>query len=123
MSRGFTLLELLTVIVIIGILAALAIPTYATYRARSFNSRVQSDLHSVVTAQEVAYSDRSAYADCSDAGCNDPTLPGVKLSEGVGGSCALFDGGDSFQCGFTHSNGDTIYYYTSASATFWDTPN
>ena len=123
MQRGFTLIELLVVVAIIGILAAIAIPTFQQYRQRSFNSVAQSDLRNMVTAQEIAYTDRSEYAECSDAGCNDPALPGIKLSPGVGGSCALFDDGQSFQCGVTHSNGTRIFYFTSASSTFWDTAN
>lgn len=122
-SRGFTLIELLTVVTIIGILAALAIPTYSRYKARSYNARAQGDLRNAVAAQEVAYTDRNTYADCNNAGCNTPALPGVRLSEGITGSCALFDGGDNFQCGFTHPAGSRIFYYTSSSATFWDTPN
>ncbi len=59
--RGFTLIELLVVIAIIGILAALAIPQFASYRQKAFNSAAQSDIKTIKTSLEGFYTDEFYY--------------------------------------------------------------
>lgn len=66
MERGFTLIELLVVVAIIGILAAIAIPQYATYKQQAADSKAKSDLHNMATAMEAYYgSDANTYANAS----------------------------------------------------------
>ena len=59
--KGFTLVELMIVVAIIGILAAIAIPQFAAYRERSFNSAALSDLRNFKTAMETDYADNQEY--------------------------------------------------------------
>jgi type IV pilus assembly protein PilA len=60
-EKGFTLIELMIVIAIIGILAAIAIPQFSSYRQRAFDSAAQSDLRNAATAQEAYYVDHKTY--------------------------------------------------------------
>jgi type IV pilus assembly protein PilA len=62
-EKGFTLIELMIVIAIIGILAAIAIPQFNAYRARSFNAGANTDLRNAMTAQEGYYTDHDTYTD------------------------------------------------------------
>ena len=60
-EKGFTLIELMIVIAIIGILAAIAIPQFNAYRARSYNAGALSDLRNIETAVEAYYVDFQHY--------------------------------------------------------------
>jgi prepilin-type N-terminal cleavage/methylation domain-containing protein len=60
-EKGFTLIELMIVIAIIGILAAIAIPQFSAYRTRSFNAAANGDLRNLATAQEAYFVDEQTY--------------------------------------------------------------
>jgi len=60
-QKGFTLIELMIVIAIIGILAAIAIPQFSSYRAKSYNTAAISDVRNLRTDLEAYYAEWEMY--------------------------------------------------------------
>lgn len=60
-QNGFTLIELMIVVAIIGILAAIAVPQFSTYRMRSFNSAAVSDVVNLQKSQVTFFYEWSVF--------------------------------------------------------------
>jgi type IV pilus assembly protein PilA len=64
---GFTLIELMVVVLIIAILIAIAIPTFLGARQRAQNRAAQSSLRNALTAAKTIYTDSQTYASATTA--------------------------------------------------------
>jgi len=61
-QNGFTLIELMVTVVIVGILAAVAIPSYSSYVVRASRSAAQTQLLALAALQEKIYLNSNSYA-------------------------------------------------------------
>ncbi len=60
-SKGFSIVELMVVTGVIGVLAAVAIPQFGSYRVKAQNAAAESDLRNVKSALELYYIEHKAY--------------------------------------------------------------
>lgn len=71
--RGFSLVELMVVVSIIGILASLAMPKFKRFQAKAKQSEAKSSLSHIFALETGYYGDKNTYGDAALVGWTDPS--------------------------------------------------
>jgi prepilin-type N-terminal cleavage/methylation domain-containing protein len=115
-SAGFTLVELITVVAIIGILSKISMMVFLSYRTRTFDTSAKEDLRNIVTFQEAHYSDSEEYVPCGNTAACQTALPNFKASNGVQMRVNVMNGTRFVATAF-HDAGDRTWRYDSSLGT------
>src|SRR5512143_3782000 len=96
--KGFTLIELMIVVAIIGILAAIAIPNFLKYQAKSKQSEAKTNLKGIFTSETSYFSEANHYGTFSQVNFaltgNTAKVYGFKVSgteAAIGNAMAIAD--------------------------------
>lgn len=115
-SRGFTMVEVLVVCIVLGVIAGIAVPQYLTHRKKARLSAAISDVRNTGSMIEGAFAKDRAYPASLDAAGSQ--VEEIKLSDGNEvAQYATINGGSAFRVCVVHRTGGTVDAYALYDST------
>ena len=122
-KKGFTLIELMIVVAIIGILAAIAIPNFLKFQAKSKQSEAKTNLKAIFTAETSYFGEENTFGTLPEVNYIPVGTPSKMIYafavEAAGANsvgAAPPAGADWTNCGLTDADGDGKFESFSAAA-------
>jgi prepilin-type N-terminal cleavage/methylation domain-containing protein len=113
-TAGLTLIELMVVVAVLGLLAAIALSEIMTYRRSAIDAKAKSDLRNAATGEEAYFLATGDYLSCADAACR--SLPEFRMSSGVSIAMTADNGAQPTFTGTAAANGGgRTFTYSSAA--------
>jgi type IV pilus assembly protein PilA len=110
-QKGFTLIELMIVVAIIGILAAIAIPNFLSYQLKSKTAEAKTNIGGIKASQEAFRAEYDFYANCAD----NPGIAGIGPEKQVWTINAAANGSGWEEIGYEPA-GSVYYTYQVTTA-------
>lgn len=127
-QRGFTLVELMIAVVIIGVLAGIALPSYNDYVKRGNITEATTNLASLRVSMEQFFQDNRSYQNGASCGVTMPTSPAVKYftftcAAPTASTYTVTATGINSMAGFTYTIDQANTKQTTAVPSGWSLPN